>query len=255
MKKTFVIRKIAYHYSDEYFYVHTMGGIENIYESEEAAKKELIRLEREELERLDLGDTEQLSGCSHKFMKEAKTFKYLFKQKFGKDLVKVDEYGNIFCDRGTYLPKGLSDKDLMHIRDTLDLKFHELSEYEGDPHFYGIWLCKQGAFHTFNGAPYFYNSFAEALKEAHEQLRHFLINQKWQGTLSSLSDQPIILRSLINSSDKISYDDENKELSTKYLSEKDGIALNELLREKVMEIKQIPLSEVEGIDHWTYTEM
>jgi len=130
MNKTYVIRKIAYHYSDDHLYVHTLGGIENTFSSEEEAKNEFLRLERAALESTDLGDTAQLSGCSNDFINEAKRFKSYYKRKFNEDIVKINEYGTIFCERGTTIPKGLSDEDILSIRQTLNMKYYELSEYE-----------------------------------------------------------------------------------------------------------------------------
>jgi len=253
MNKTYVIRKIAYHYSDDHLYVHTIGGIENTFQSEDEAKTEFLRLEREALEGCDLGDTAQLSGCDNNYLKEAMAFKRYYKQKFGEDVVKVNEYGTIFCERGTTIPKGLSDDDIIYIRKILDLKFYELSSFEGNPIFYGIWLNETNSFQEYCGAPYFFSTYSEALKKAKENLN--FMTKTLKGTFEELSNNPIFLKSLVNSSDKIEYDENRKELITKYPSKDESIALNELLKEKVFEIKEIPISMVENIEHWTFEQM
>jgi hypothetical protein len=76
-----------------------------------------------------------------------------------------------------------------------------------------------------------------------------------KGTFEELSNNPIFLKSLVNSSDKIEYDEDKGELRTKYPSKDESIALNELLKQKVFEIKEIPISMVENIEHWTYEQM
>lgn len=253
MNKTYVIRKIAYHYSDDHLYVHTIGGIENTFQSEEEAKAEFLRLEREALESCDLGDTAQLSGCDNNYFNEAKAFKNYYKQNFGEDIVKINDHGTIFCERGTTIRKGLSDNDILFIRNILGLKFYELSSFEGSPVFYGIWLNETNSFQEYCEAPYFYSSYAEALKEAKQNID--FTRKTLNGTLDELSNNPVFLKSLINSSDKFEYNEEKKVLTTKYLSKDESIALNELLKVKVFEIKEIPMSEVEGIEHWTYEQM
>lgn len=253
MSKTFVIRKIAYHYSDDHLYVHTIGGIENTFQSEDEAKTEFLRLEREALESCDLGDTAQLSGCDNNYLKGAIEFKHYYKKKFGEDIVKVNEYGTVYCDRGTTIPKGLSDDDILYIRKILDLKFYELSSFEGSPVFYGIWLNETNSFFEYCEVPYFFSTYAEALKMAKEYQN--FNGKKLNGSLEELSTNPIFLKSLINSSDALDYDEEKMVLTIKYPSKDVLMALNELLKFKVFEIKEIPIALVENIEHWNYEQM
>lgn len=253
MSKTFVIRKIAYHYSDDHLYVHTVGGIENTFTSEDEAKAEFLRLERQALENCDLGDTAQLSGCNNDYTKEAMAFKRYYKQNFGEDIVKINEYGTISCERGTSIRKGLSDNDILYIRKVLGLKFYELSSFEGSPVFYGIWLNETNQFHEYCGAPYFFSTYTEALQKAKEYLTY--MGKTLNGELNELSNNPIFLKSLINSSDQFEYDYDKMILTVKYPSIDELIALNELLKIKVFEIKEIPISMIENIEHWTYEQM
>ena len=255
MNKTFVIRKMAYHYNDEHLFVHTLGGIENTFTSEEEAKSEFLRLERSALEEIDLGDTAQLSGCSKDFLKEATNFKSYYKRKFNQDIVKINEHGTIHCERGTTIPKGLSDDDILQIRRTLDLKFYELSSYDGEPKFYGIWLKEESKFKEYCGAPYFYDNYAEALKAIRSELTYHFHNKKIPGSLESLTKNPSFLKSLISNSNNLEYDTSNQTLKVKYLNQDEATALNELLNSKPHEIKEISYSNVKDIEHWIYEEM
>lgn len=255
MNKTFVIRKIAYHYSDDYLYVHTIGGIEAIFQDEAEARSAFMKLERAALENADLGDIDPLSGCSNEYTERALKFKRYSKRNFERDIVKVDEYGTVYSERGTKLPRGLSDTMLLEIREILGLKFYELSQYVGEPFFYGIWENESDKFLSYGNAPYFYNSFIDALKKLKSQLRNYFMNKTFVGAMDELSDNPAFLQSLINSSDKLSYNEQEQTLSSKYLSEDQAVALNELLKVKGFEIRSLPLAEVQDIDHWTYEEM
>lgn len=256
MAKTFVIRKVAYHYSDEHLYVHTLGGIEKVFDSEEKAKAAFINLERKALENVDLGDIEQLSGCSLDFYKEARAFKFFYKNRFDEDIVNVDEYGNLTCERGAKLPKGLTEKDVMDIRRTLGLKFHELTEYDSKPVFFGIWVNKENKFIEHIGATYFYNSYAEALSNANSKIRELLNRSEFKGSLDEISTNPTFLKYVIQNSNQIEYDESEQILKTKYLQKhEEALALNELLKNKVFEIREIPLEQAAGFDHLSYEEM
>jgi len=193
-----------------------------------------------------------LSGCGNGFLNEARAFRDYYEQKFKTNIVKY-EHGIFFCERGTTIPKGLSDKDILDIRKILGLKFYELSEFEGSPIFYGIWMNGADKFQGFSGVPYFFDTYEEALKKAEEN-PNFTI-RTLNGTLEELSNSPILLKSLINSAYGIEYDEEKKVLRTKHLSTYESIALNELLKVKMFEIKEIPMSTVENIEHWIYEEM
>lgn len=252
MSKKFVIRKIAYHYSDDHWFFHTIGGIQGIFDSEEIARKEFLRLEREALESVDLGDTAQLSGCDNTYLKEALEFKSYYRSTFGEDIVRQGAHGMLSCERGTYLPKGLRDEELLKVRKMLDLKFYELYAFENEPVFYGVWIKKQGKFMEWFNAPYFYNTYAEALDNAHQSMSNTLSRSSFKGSLEELSESPVLLSSLVNTSNQIEYDVDQKELRTKFLQKGDAIALHELLKEKAFEIREIPLAEVQRIDPEIY---
>ena len=257
MKNTYIIRKVAYHYSDEYLYVHTLGNIESTFENEEDAKRELIRLEREALEKIELNDVEQLSPCSNTYHKEALAFKHFYKQKIGEDIVKISEYGNAFCERDVRISKDLSDEDILTIRRMLNLKFYELTEYTSKPVFYGVWINRDNKFLEYLGEPYFFNSYTEGIKEARKRLSYQLSESNSpKGTLSELSNHPVLLKGFINNVRGIEYNEEEKELNIKYGIKPDElIGLNELLKEKVFEIREIPISRIEHINQWHFEEM
>jgi len=212
------------------------------------------------LESHDLGDIENLSSCSNNFDQKAKSFKHYFKNQFGVDIVSVDEYGNIFCERDTYIPKGLTDQQIMDIRRTSGIKFYELSEFSGEPTFFGVWkkatYFKDSGFIGYGDeVHYFFDSYQEAIKESKKYLKSFLGRKTFAGTMSTLSETPMLLHSFVNNTSSVAYDEEKQCLTTNYLQEDEALALHELLKDKVFEIRTMSLAEVDAIDHMAYEIM
>lgn len=257
--KTYVIRKIAFHYSDEYLYVNTIGGIEQVFDNKEEAEAEWFRLEREAFEEQDLGDIEQFSPCSGKHSKEVKVFNEFIKSKTGQDIA-VIENDFVYCEMDTFLPEGLSDSDILHIREITGVKFYELAEFDGSPSFYGIWLkkpfVKNEGYLNYNGAPYFYNSREEALTEVKRKNAEILgSTKKIDISIEDLTETPVLFQSFVESSKNIKYNFDEKCLEIGYLNDDELVTLNGLLKNPCFEIREISYDEVKDIDHWTYEEM
>ncbi len=259
MQKTYVIRKVAYHYSDEYLYVHTLGGIHEILHKEEEAKQLLAKLERDAWAETALGDIEPFSPCCSGDVDKLVAFRLFCQRRLGLDLVKVSEYGRLYCEYDAYLPEGLSDDTILNIRRISGVKFYDLSVYEGEPTFYGIWGTgnyeTQLGYIEYSDALYFHNSYVEALEWTKNHLSGVLSHKEISGSLSELSSTPAFLRSLINSSERLNYDEDKSVLTTHFLKDAEALALQELLKEKVMEIKALDLGSVRDISHDQYEIM
>lgn len=258
MEKSFVIRKIAFLYNDEFLGVHTLGGVEQVFSNEEEAMKVLIQLERAAFERTDLSDLEQFSGCGRRGDLTAEFFNQYYQRRFGEEIVKTNQYG-LYCERGTYLPKNLTDEDVLDIREIGNIKFYDLAEFAGKPVFWGIWKkaphFPNPGFLNYCDAPLFFNTVENAREVAMSKLRQIFSEILIKGPLAELSDNPAILQSLIENSQNLSYDPETMQLSTRYLSPEEAQVLNELLKDQVFEIKALELAEVESISHWVYEQM
>lgn len=258
MNKTFVIRQIAYLYNDEYLSEHTMGGVKQVFSSEEEARKELIRLEREAFARFDLSSIEQFSGCSDRKDLVADRFDQYYQRRFGVEIVKTSQYGK-YCESGTYLPKDLTDEDVMDIREIGEIKFYDLAEFPGKPIFWGIWKKEQyfakPGWLDWLDAPLFFNSIENAAEVAIDKLTQMFYDLKIKGELPEISENPVILQSILDHSSGLTYDQEKRQLRIDYITDAEARTLNELLKEKVYEIKKLELEEVESIEHWMYERM
>lgn len=258
MDKTFVIRQIAYWYNDEYLHVRTLGGVKQVFSNEEEAIKELIRLEREAFTRIDLYDLEQFSDCGPKGDLTAEIFNQYYQRRFGKEIVTSLDNGHLYCERGTYLPKNLTDEDVMDIREIGKIKFHELAEFSGKPVYWGIWKKEQyfaePGWVDDSDAPLFFNSVENAMEVALEQLRQMFYYLNINGELTELSDNPTVLQSIIDHSSALTYDQDQKQLKITLISGDEAKVLNELLKDKVFELKKLELEEVESIEHWIYEQ-
>jgi len=87
------------------------------------------------------------------------------------------------------------------------------------------------------------------------ELKTHFQDKQIEGTIDEISETPSFLKSLISSTKRFVYDSENNMLKTNFPNDDESIALNELLKNKPLEIKEIPLAEVKSIEHWTYEQM
>lgn len=256
MEKSFVIRKIAFLYNDEYSEVHTLGGIEQVFSDEEEALKALIRLERAAFEQVDLSTLEQFAGYVRDLV-TVDQFNQYHQRRFGYEIIKINEHE--MCERDTYLPKNLTDEDIFEIREISGIKFYDLAEFTGEPVFWGIWKraphFSNPGFVNYCDAPLFFNTVENAREVAMSRLQEIFSEILIKGQLAELSDNPAILQSFIENSQNLNYNPETMHLSTRYLSLEEAQVLNELLKDQVFEIKALELAEVESISHWVYEQM
>lgn len=257
-RTTYVIRKIAYFYSDEYYYEARVGGITKIYHDEAAAQQALTKLETARFRSLDFGDIEQTSPCGRpqKYRADREQLHQYFLTTFGQSIFTHDpQWDRLYVDMQTYLPDSMTDEQIMKIRDISKIRFYELSAYEEpEVHFYAIWLVQENKFLQVeigqdDNAIYFFNSYDEAL-EGIEELRYKFERVTLKGRLEELSYQPSLLRSLIEGNKAFNYNEAEGSLAFTYNMEvKDLIALNALLKEPIYGIRTIPLEEAAKIPH------
>lgn len=274
-QKIYVIRKIAYQYSDEFWFVNAPGGIEHVYYDEAEARQRLQELECPMFRDLDLGNIEQLSpcGCSQQFRQQREALDRYLKETLGKSLFTYDDrYDDLYMEMHIYLPQQVSDEQIMQIRAISGVKFYDLSVFEDEACFYAIWLPQNNAFYSTGNfgegyAIYFFNTHEEALERA-QSVRWGLSMPgaeppvELPGTLAELSEQPAILQSLIQQHDSLIYDEQQAVLTfhcgpIRHLPhDKDEfIMLNALLRQPFFEIRTISLAEAEQIPHTPFEVM
>lgn len=253
--KIYVIRKVAYEYSDEYHFSVGFRGIKSIYQDENEAKEQLKVLECKAFRKWDLGDIEQFSGCNQDFENQRKSLNKYLEKTLGKSLFCESEYGDIYIESETFLPEEITDEQIMQIRQISGVRFYELAEFEEDIAFYAMWLNRENRFCTQrdikepNHLPYFPDvcCFFTTYEEALEGLGDVFNNFEFllEGKLEELSQQPSMLKSLIRQSQSLTYNAEKNILEVKcfYYFLDEFTSLNALLKDPIFEIKSIPLAE------------
>jgi len=126
MPSHYVIKGYHWGYNDETFYPEG-GFVHNVYQDEDAAKTELIRLERRHWRRMDLSETHVLFDGDSKVI--ARLNKLLMKT-VGSEL---DE-----SVRDVYIPSQLSDSDFMKFLDIADIHAYKIIETDDEPVFWAI---------------------------------------------------------------------------------------------------------------------
>jgi len=255
MVKKYVIRQVAFRYSDDHFYSHEMGGIKgDIFTDYVEAHNTLMELERDSYLATDLGDIEPFSACSSDVnMDKIIQLKIYVDQQLGQNILKIDNYGRISADRETYLTKNITNEQLSMIRFKSGLKFYELVEFADEPQFFGIWekspFHKSEGFRSDEGTIYFYNTYVEAYNEAIKYCSYSNLNDtKIKGKLEDITDMPMILKSLLKNSNDFNYDEVVEELTIKNTYTTEWGALSTLLRNKPFEIRLLTFDDVKGFN-------
>jgi hypothetical protein len=257
-QKTYVIRKLAFFYSDEYYFIERQDGIVDTFDDEQEARQELAQLEVPRLRAVDLGNIEHTAAW-RKFQDErAALDQYLQSLSLPSVVSRNDETGELFAKLDTFLPQSLTDEQIMHVREITGIRFHELSVFEGEVVFYGIWLPRDNKFLQAEGAEYggtfvyFFNSYDEAL-EGIQQRRYSLARNKLTGTIDTLTEQPNVFRSFVKDKWAILYDEQAGIIEINDTIPGDElIAFNALLKVPLFEIRAIPLEDAELFPVWPY---
>ena len=265
--KKYVIRKSAYAYSDEFYYEMVLGAITHTFDDRDQAYAKLTELEVPNFRQFDMGDIKELSrfGRAYQFQDQRRALEtYLSETLNYKIFLQSESTGNLYVERNTYLPHILTEEQIMKIRELSGIRFHELSVFEDEIKFYAIWLPLLNKFHQVDygdakDAIYFFNSYDEALQYIGE------IDLEWRlrdhkplhGTLAELSYQPEMLKSFIDTTEHISYDDEEQEIKTTYHFGIDGAyaGLNALLKTPLFEIRDFPYEQAKLVPHAPFEYM
>ena len=170
-------------------------------------------------------------------------------------LTKFKDSDHYYVEMGTYIPKHVTDEQIMKIREITGIRFHELSVFEDVPMFYAIWLPASNKFRQVEygdakNAIFFFNSYDEALTNASEQY-WYRDERLLHGTLSELSDQPELLKSFIAATEGIEYNDDLNKLEFYYPFRQNGGfgALNALLKQPLFEIREFPYEQAKDVPH------
>ncbi|MEM7799639.1 MAG: hypothetical protein AAF633_10650 [Chloroflexota bacterium] len=263
--KQWVVREIAYRYDDNFYYVNAPGGIHDVYSDEADAYIAMWELECNRWRKTDLKDYQSFSFSSEEDAHSIRAILDEFCLKnlgytLSKQWQETDYY---HIPRGTYLPDWITDDQILELRELTGLTFFDVWEFADEPSFYGIWLLRSGEFldedmGKYGRSIYFFNSHDEAIQEAVKRINYVVDYQRFplKGNLEELSDQPLILSSLIAQSDLLTYHAEKKILNSQWRVPQFGetmVALNALLKEPFFEIRTISLEDARKVPHLPFT--
>lgn len=187
-KMTYVIRRIAYEYNDQFMEIQNGGDIDTTFDNYEEAH-------------------------SAWRAKEIAAFRNALLTHFA-PIASWDETGEIYRQqlfaymnfdaeknrkKGLKIPKIASDEQVWEIRRLSGIRFYTLTEFSGNPEFYVIRTFKpffdEDELVNWNDTPILYNTYEEAMHDVTNQLMYFNL----KGTPEELSDMPDIFRQLIDS--------------------------------------------------------
>jgi hypothetical protein len=264
MKKTYIIRKIAYGYDDQSFHNVQLGCIAgDVYLDYEQAYQTLLQFEKDEYlsQRMIINHYYPFSRLeSHEPTKNMLQLKHFLESSLHLDAFQVAEDGQLIAQQDLLFPENLSLEQVHHIRTLSGLKFYEIVVLDHHkPLFYGIWQRKP--FWEYTGfkmvsegeveSVIFYATYEEALTAATNDISK-IYGLTIKKSLEVLSDMPIILKSLIDHSKNMDYNETTNVLSIRRITPNEWVQFCALLKKKPFEVKPMPFEIAKSAEHWVF---
>ena len=268
-KKIYVIRKIAYGFDDEQHYERAVGAITDTFDDERAAYQRLTELETARFRDFDPVDYEQFGhyGRYHPHNQaERKALDAFLKAEFGESFLGIDERTNQYHVKKRFFEianaANITDAQIMKFREIIGLRFHVLHAFEEEARFYALWLPHRDEFYRVtyvreDNAIYFYNSYDEALAATKEgEFIGVFDDFNLPGRPEDLSEQPVLLTALINTTNCLHYNDAKAQLELRPVWKNDMTeqaehlaSLNALLKQPLFEIRDFSLEDAKNVPH------
>ncbi|WP_444930743.1 hypothetical protein ACJJIF_02880 [Microbulbifer sp. SSSA002] len=236
----FVIRGYHWGYNDETFY--PCGSyIKTVFDSEDAARAEKIKLERAHWAEVNLGETYQFFDGDEELIDKVNGF---VKEKLGFELFTDDDYRDIF------VPSALNDDDFAEFLQIADLTAYKLTKFEDEARFYAIWFNEANEYlmeyDECSESLVFGASLDELKKESEKMLSYYFDEHPeiLKGDINEITDSPSILKELLDKSAGLTYDTQEKCISINTSRESDLFALNELLKKPAFTVKAMSVEEL-----------
>lgn len=244
MASIYIIQGFHWGYNDEVYY--PCGRyIKSTFDNKEDAEKAQLALEREHWQHIDLGETTEFFDSDQTLVDKVNAF---VTEKCGKPLFIDDAYRDI------YIPKDLTDDDFKQFLTVAGLGAYQLTKFETDQTFYALWMPNnQGYLKIYDeySEALIYESSIDLLKtEAAETLEYHWDDEEINltGKLSELSNSPVILQTLIEKSQALTYNPDKKMLTIHTENVNDLFAINELLKTPLFEIKSLNVEEIQALE-------
>lgn len=240
---TYVIRAKYFGYNDEVFYV-TGNRISNVFQDQAEAEAAYQKLEVEGARDFALYEVESLFDADEAMLKQLDEFVF---SRCGEHIY---QDGEISRD---VLPSSLSDADTFSFVQMAEMQKFQLVHFDHEVKFYGLWSTKKQQWleeHDEFFAGLIYAESPELLKDKIESIfkDYDYSDIELEGSLESLSDQPILLKALIQTDYALSYDEDKQILNIGLWQNEALYAVNALLKQPLFEVKQIELEEIQRLE-------
>lgn len=238
----YVIRGYHWGYNDEAFYP-SGSYIKSVFDDETAARRELLKLEREHWAEMDLGETSEFFNGGQGLLQKANAF---IRQKVGEDL-----FEDLDDPRDAFIPDSLNDEDYAAFLHLAGLEAFKLVVFDGDPVFYALW-CYQDESYLMEydecGDSLVHAVSIDELQSEFDDVMCDYLDEFFGtlcGPLSSLSDTPSILDEFLKKAEGFSWDATRECLRVDSPEGAEILALNDLLKTPFFRVDKLSLEEVQ----------
>ena len=238
---TFVIREKFFGYNDEVFYV-AGNRIANIFQDQALAEQHYKQLEVAAARNFALYEVAAFFDATEDELQKYDDFVF---SRCGEHIV---EAGDISED---VLPASLNDADTFEFVQLAQMQSYQLVSFADEVKFYALWSLKQQDWikeydECFAGL--IYAASPEYLKPYMEHVFSEFDepNIVLQGTLDSLTENPILMQSLIATHAGLSYSQD--QLRIQAWDDDALFAINTMLKQPLFEIREIALDEIQSIE-------
>lgn len=245
---SYVLRSYCFGYNDENFYVNGWQ-IGKIIDNREEAESTYRKLQLDYLRQIDLSEHEYVFNGSQKYLE--KIDKYLH-EKTGKHVLEGD-----YVDSNRELHMELSDDDLFAFGEFADMRAYKLIEFDDEPVFYALYNPREKDFVKYYDESFEGLVYGNSQEEVNGLIADYAYDADFvgRGTLESLSDNPVLLKQLIDSAKGIKYSEAKKKLTVAHTDGNSAAALNELLKEPIFEIREMDAQSIKKLEDEIMEEM
>jgi len=244
----FVLRSYCFGYNDENFYV-AGWQVGKIFDNREEAESTYRKLQVQYLRSLDISEHEYVFDGEKKYLE--KIDKWLF-EKTGKHVFDGD-----YVDRDSEVHTELSDEDLLEFGEFAGMHAYKLIEFDDEPVFYVLYDPRDDDFARFFEEDFEGPIYANSQDELNDLLAQQAYEMDWEafGSFESLSDSPVLLQQLVDSSKGLNYNEGKKRLSIRDPRNSNAAALNELLKNPIYEIREMDAQSVKNLEDEIMSEL
>ncbi len=238
----FVLRSYCFGYNDENFYV-AGWQVGKIFDNREEAEATYRKLQVQYLNNLDLSEHEYVFDGEKEYLE--KIDQWLF-EKTGKHVFDGD-----YVDRDSNVHTELSEDDLFEFGEFAGMHAYKLIEFDDEPVFYTLYDPRDDDYVRFFDEDFEGPVYANSQDELNELIAQQAYEMDWEafGSLESLSDNPVLLQQLIDSSKGLNYNENKKRLSVRDPRKSSAAGLNELLKEPIYEIREMNAEEIRKLEN------